>query len=170
MKNIENEKHDPVRHPAHYEIYPVQPITISRHLGFCLGNVLKYTMRAPWKGGVEDCEKALQYLKFEQETPQGRVEADAMPTVRAECDRLVRYMYDQPGDNLWNDIATAQRYFLTSILAYVLNIGNRPSFYRCHMEGMEEAVERLKYILSVRYTATKYAGTTGRPLATREAE
>ncbi len=60
---------DPVYNPAHYTVYPVQAIEITRHLGFCLGNAVKYTLRAPWKGGVEDCDKALQYLLWEQETP-----------------------------------------------------------------------------------------------------
>lgn len=50
---------DPVRHPALYMMYPMEPISICRHLGFCLGNVTKYTLRAPWKGGAEDCHKLL---------------------------------------------------------------------------------------------------------------
>ena len=60
---------DPIHNPAHYTAYPVQPIEISRHLGFCLGNVVKYVLRAPYKGGVEDLNKALKYLEWEQEVP-----------------------------------------------------------------------------------------------------
>ena len=59
--------HDPITAPAHYTIYPVQPIEISRYLGFNLGNATKYVLRAPWKGGVEDCQKALRYLELERE-------------------------------------------------------------------------------------------------------
>ena len=51
------------------KIYPVDPLTISRRVGYCLGNAFIHAMRAPWENGVEDCEKALQYLNFEQETP-----------------------------------------------------------------------------------------------------
>lgn len=58
--------HDPITAPAHYTAYPVQPIEICRHLGFCLGNVVKYVLRAPHKGGVEDLQKALRYLEMEK--------------------------------------------------------------------------------------------------------
>lgn len=58
---------NPVSAPRHYTAYPVQPIAITRHLGFCMGNVFKYVLRAPFKGGVEDCKKALQYLDWEKE-------------------------------------------------------------------------------------------------------
>lgn len=58
---------DSVHSPAHYTAYPVQPIEIARHLGFCMGNVFKYVMRAPFKNGVEDLKKALKYLEWERE-------------------------------------------------------------------------------------------------------
>lgn len=35
---------------------------IVHDLPFTLGNVLKYVWRAPYKGGAEDCIKALDYL------------------------------------------------------------------------------------------------------------
>lgn len=169
MKNISSETHDAVRHPAHYEIHPIQPITISRHVGFCLGNVFKYVMRAPWKGGVEDCEKALQYLKFEQETPQPCIDEDASHEVDAQCSRLVKYLYEQNGGNLWCDIAEAQRYFVTSFSAYVLNIGEPQCFSLRHMVGMEMAVEHLKNVLANRHKDSRYFGETGLP-DTREVE
>lgn len=169
MKNIENEGHDPVRHPAHYEIFPIQPITISRHVGFCLGNALKYTMRAPWKGGVEDCEKALQYLKFEQETPQPCMDEAALREVEAQCGRLVEYLHEQDGGNLWLDIAEAQHHFVVSFSSYVLNIGLPPTFSPAHMEGMVKAVEKLKHVLANRHKDSRYFGETGLP-DTREVE
>jgi hypothetical protein len=61
--------HNPVPAPAHYAVYPVQPIAVTRHLGFCLGNAVKYVLRAPYKGGVEDLRKAQQYLVWEDEHP-----------------------------------------------------------------------------------------------------
>ena len=160
---------DPVRHPAHYEIHPIQPITISRHVGFCLGNVFKYVMRAPWKGGVEDCEKALQYLKFEQETPQPCIDEDARREVDAQCVRLVKYLHEQDGGHLWLDIAEAQHHFVVSFSSYVLNIGERPTFSPVHMEGMVKAAEKLKRILSNRYKDSRYFGESGLP-ETREVE
>lgn len=160
---------DPVRHPAHYEIHPIQPITISRHVGFCLGNALKYVMRAPWKGGVEDCEKALQYLKFEQETPQPCIDEDARREVGAQTFRLVKYLFEQEGGNLWVDIAESQRHFVASFSSYVLNIGLPPTFSPAHMEGMVKAVEKLKHVLANRHKDSRYFGETGLP-DTREAE
>ncbi len=64
---------DPIRNPAHYTAHPVQQIEISRYLGFCLGNVVKYILRAPYKGRAEDLRKALQYLEWEAQTPMRRL-------------------------------------------------------------------------------------------------
>ena len=61
---------DPVSSPAHYTSHPsgVQPITITRHETFCLGNVIKYCMRAKYKGNeIQDLKKAAQYLQWEIE-------------------------------------------------------------------------------------------------------
>ena len=59
---------DPVNHPPHYTGHPsgVECITIVQHMGFCLGNVVKYVWRADLKGNaVEDLEKARFYLDQE---------------------------------------------------------------------------------------------------------
>lgn len=61
---------DPVNHPAHYTAHPsgVEPILITRHETFLRGNVLKYVMRAPYKGReLEDLLKARTYLNWEVE-------------------------------------------------------------------------------------------------------
>lgn len=57
-------QNDNVKHPSHYTRYGVEVIEITKALPFCLGNVVKYVLRAPFKNGVEDCKKALQYLKW----------------------------------------------------------------------------------------------------------
>jgi len=62
---------DPVAHPTHYTAHPsgIECITITRHMGFCLGNVIKYVWRADLKAdALEDLRKARQYLDFEIET------------------------------------------------------------------------------------------------------
>jgi len=62
---------DPVRHPSHYTSHPsgIEVIEITRHMGFCLGNVVKYVLRADLKhDAIEDLRKAIQYLEFEIET------------------------------------------------------------------------------------------------------
>ena len=60
--------HDPVNHPAHYMSHPsgVECIQITRHMGFNLGNAMKYIWRADLKGAaVEDLKKAVFYLNDE---------------------------------------------------------------------------------------------------------
>ena len=61
-------KKDMVNHPPHYNNHPsgVECITITRHMGFNLGNALKYIWRADEKGkAIEDLEKAIFYLNDE---------------------------------------------------------------------------------------------------------
>jgi Protein of unknwon function (DUF3310) len=60
--------HDNVTHPKHYTSHPsgVECIQVVEHMGFNLGNVIKYTWRADLKGNaLEDLEKAKWYLERE---------------------------------------------------------------------------------------------------------
>ena len=59
---------DTVNHPPHYNSSPsgIECIQVVEHMGFCLGNVIKYVWRADEKGNaIEDLEKALWYLQRE---------------------------------------------------------------------------------------------------------
>lgn len=59
---------DLINHPPHYTQHPsgIEAITITEHLGFNLGNAVKYLMRAPYKGQREaDLNKAIWYLSRE---------------------------------------------------------------------------------------------------------
>lgn len=59
---------DVINHPAHYTSHPsgVECIQIAEHMGFCLGNALKYIWRAGMKGDArEDLRKAVWYLERE---------------------------------------------------------------------------------------------------------
>ena len=61
---------DPVNSPAHYNNHPsgVECIQITEHMGFCLGNAVKYIWRADLKGNaVQDLEKAIFYIQREIE-------------------------------------------------------------------------------------------------------
>ena len=61
-------KNDPVNHPRHYTEHPsgVECIQITEHMGFCLGNAIKYIWRADLKGNsIEDLKKARWYLDRE---------------------------------------------------------------------------------------------------------
>jgi hypothetical protein len=60
--------HDPVNHPNHYTSHPsgVECITITEHMGFNLGNAVKYIWRADLKEcAVDDLRKAVWYLERE---------------------------------------------------------------------------------------------------------
>lgn len=50
----------------HYRNKKIQPIEyiLANDLNFCEGNVIKYITRWRDKNGIEDLEKAEQYIKF----------------------------------------------------------------------------------------------------------
>jgi hypothetical protein len=59
---------DVIEHPAHYTAHPsgVECITVTEHMGFCLGNAVKYIWRAGQKGdAIEDLKKARWYIDRE---------------------------------------------------------------------------------------------------------
>ena len=59
---------DPVNHPPHYTAGGIESIDVIEafDLGFCLGNAIKYVLRAGRKGdGVEDLRKARWYIDRE---------------------------------------------------------------------------------------------------------
>ena len=67
---INKPKVDMVNHPPHYTSHPsgVECIQITEHMGFNLGNALKYIWRADLKGSaIEDLEKAVFYINRELE-------------------------------------------------------------------------------------------------------
>ena len=61
---------DKIDHPNHYTQYGVEVIDLTRYLDFCLGNIVKYVLRAPYKNGEEDLDKALKYTEFAKHGPQ----------------------------------------------------------------------------------------------------
>lgn len=63
-------QHDPVNHPKHYTAHPsgVECIDVVEHMGFNLGNAVKYIWRADLKGNaIEDLQKAQWYIAREIE-------------------------------------------------------------------------------------------------------
>jgi hypothetical protein len=64
-------KMNKVNHPSHYggdTIYEAIKVIDAWGLGFCLGNTIKYIVRAPHKGSrLEDLHKARWYLDHEIE-------------------------------------------------------------------------------------------------------
>lgn len=61
---------DPVNKPKHYNSHPsgIQCIEVTRHMGFNVGNAIKYLWRADEKdNALQDLEKAAWYIKDEIE-------------------------------------------------------------------------------------------------------
>lgn len=59
---------DPVSHPRHYTSHPsgIECIEVTRHMGFNVGNAVKYLWRADLKGNaIEDLRKAAWYINDE---------------------------------------------------------------------------------------------------------
>jgi hypothetical protein len=59
---------DPVNHPTHYTSHPsgIECIQITEHMGFNLGNAIKYAWRADLKNNaIEDLKKAVWYIQRE---------------------------------------------------------------------------------------------------------
>lgn len=68
------ENDDPVNHPKHYTNSEascskcgqgIECIDVTRHMGFNIGNAVKYLWRFQDKGGLEDLKKARWYLEDE---------------------------------------------------------------------------------------------------------
>lgn len=59
---------DAVNSPKHYTSHPsgIECIEITGHMGFCLGNAMKYIWRADLKhDAIEDLRKAIWYINHE---------------------------------------------------------------------------------------------------------
>lgn len=65
---MEEPKHDPVNHPAHYKVGGIETIDFieAKRLNYNMGNAVKYITRADHKGNrKQDLEKAIWYLNRE---------------------------------------------------------------------------------------------------------
>ncbi len=63
------DKTDPFKQQVgggHYKSMKIQPIEfiLGNELGFCEGNIIKYTCRYKQKGGVEDLKKVIHYAEL----------------------------------------------------------------------------------------------------------
>lgn len=80
-------KHDPVNHPKHYTSHPsgVECIQITEHMGFNIGNAIKYLWRADDKGApIEDLEKAKWYIEREIKKRRACDQTDLVKETRAD--------------------------------------------------------------------------------------
>ena len=59
---------DPVNNPKHYTAHPsgIECIQVTEHMGFNLGNAVKYIWRCDLKkDAIEDLKKAIWYVERE---------------------------------------------------------------------------------------------------------
>lgn len=78
---------DKVNYPEHYRKHPsgVECIQVTEHMGFCLGNVIKYIWRSGHKESVlEDLKKARWYLDREITRLEPQAPIDQARTLGAE--------------------------------------------------------------------------------------
>ena len=68
---------DAVNHPPHYTEHPsgIECIEVTEHMGFCIGNAIKYLWRADLKhdDAIEDLKKAAWYINREIERRKKQV-------------------------------------------------------------------------------------------------
>lgn len=68
MGDLLDRQDEIIERPKHYTEHPsgIECITITEHMPFCLGNVIKYVWRAGLKGDrLQDLKKARWYLERE---------------------------------------------------------------------------------------------------------
>lgn len=74
---------DPVNHPSHYTSHPsgIEAIQVTEHMGFNLGNAVKYIWRADLKNDAnEDLKKAIWYIQRELERREKEAKKEASNT------------------------------------------------------------------------------------------
>lgn len=67
---------------SHYKSMKIQPVEfiLANGLGFCEGNIIKYTCRYKQKGGVQDLRKVIHYAELliksleQQQTPEEKLQ------------------------------------------------------------------------------------------------
>lgn len=151
------------------EVYPVPPVEIARHLGFCLGNAVLCALCAPYRDGVEDCDKALECLRLEDEMPQPFLGHFAYIHATGASDRLTDFLRHASGDTLWKDTSYWQAFFLDELHHYLFiktdsrrceDVGS----VRKSRDSMSCYVRELRRVLSLRDTTGQiYEGMTGLP-------
>lgn len=92
--------HDSVNHPQHYTSHPsgIECIQVTEHMGFCLGNAVKYIWRADLKhDAIEDLRKARWYLDREiAQREKAQAAVLTAPAIRTGPEWTVWTGGDQP--------------------------------------------------------------------------
>lgn len=119
---------DRVNHPDHYTSHPsgIECVEIAEHLGFNLGNALKYVWRHRGKGNpTEDIRKALWYLQREVKSlahkPPALQEAPASK-IRTLIGRVAVHESQVIGEVMVGIVTAAESLLPTKRIAHLLNI------------------------------------------------
>ena len=99
--------HDPVDHPVHYTSspaccskcgHPIECIDVTRHMGFNLGNAMKYLWREGMKNGVEDLRKTVWYVQDEVAKRLGIRSENQFKMTPEEIDLILEYRRKEEAD------------------------------------------------------------------------
>lgn len=86
-----------VDHPKHYTALGFEVWDIVKHLDFATGNVVKYILRAPFKGRpVEDLKKALWYARHADRDQLGFINESCSEAARMIGETLENMNFDIP--------------------------------------------------------------------------
>jgi hypothetical protein len=92
---------DKINHPSHYKGFKVEAWDCVRTFDFFTGNVVKYLMRAPFKGfPAEDFEKAASYVAYLNTRPDCR---SCDPTSPEFPTYELRILMDRANWSEWED-------------------------------------------------------------------
>lgn len=87
VDKVNQSQPDPVSHPPHYTSHPsgIECIQITEHMGFNLGNAVKYIWRSDLKNSaIEDLKKAAWYIQREIEKREKELKQKEVTNVRRD--------------------------------------------------------------------------------------
>ena len=111
--------HDPVNHPTHYASEAkcsncgetIEAIDVIRHLGFNLGNSMKYIWRAGKKDDVvQDLKKAAWYLQDQIAMLQGEKNPNVHRLSKDKSWKPARCFYKDPDDGICLEHGNPSKY------------------------------------------------------------
>jgi hypothetical protein len=105
-------KHDAINHPKHYTAHPsgIECIQITEHMGFNLGNAIKYVWRADLKNdAIEDLRKAAWYIEREIAKRGGTEKTAVIGTFRQAVEGRAAYFADLVPAAMLEKVALAVR-------------------------------------------------------------
>lgn len=106
---------DPVNHPKHYTDHKsgVECIQITEHMGFNLGNAMKYIWRCDLKlDAIEDLKKAVWYTQREiakREREAGIISNGTLSAKDLKADSIVTFNMHAPAPLSEEDVARAAK-------------------------------------------------------------